>query len=110
MPIYAYRCTNCGFEKDFLQKMSDKPLTKCPQCGKDALVKELSAPGFELRGTGPPQTSTAGTKPFRPLTASLTARSKQCANAARQNDKRPDVQDCQSEATAFVRFHVSGSR
>ena len=52
MPIYAYRCTNCGFEKDFLQKMSDKPLTKCPQCGKDALVKELSAPGFELRGTG----------------------------------------------------------
>ena len=85
MPIYAYRCTNCGFEKDFLQKMSDKPLTKCPQCGKDALVKELSAP-------------------------SLTARSKQCANAARQNDKRPDVQDCQSEATAFVRFHVSGSR
>lgn len=61
MPIYAYRCTNCGFEKDFLQKMSDKPLTKCPQCGKDALVKELSAPGFELRGTaGPPQTSTGG--------------------------------------------------
>ena len=52
MPIYAYRCTNCGFEKGFLQKMSDKPLTKCPQCGKDALVKELSAPGFELRGTG----------------------------------------------------------
>ena len=52
MPIYAYRCTNCGFEKDFLQKMSDKPLTKCPQCGKDALVKELSAPGFELRGMG----------------------------------------------------------
>ena len=52
MPIYAYRCTNCGFEKDFLQKMSDKPLTKCPQCGKDALVKELSAPGFELQGHG----------------------------------------------------------
>ena len=101
MPIYAYRCTNCGFEKDFLQKMSDKPLTKCPQCGKDALVKELSAPGFELRGTGWAATD---------FNASLTARSKQCANAARQNDKRPDVQDCQSEATAFVRFHVSGSR
>ena len=52
MPIYAYRCTNCGFEKDFLQKMSDKPLTKCPQCGKDALVKELSAPGFDAQGHG----------------------------------------------------------
>ena len=52
MPIYAYRCTNCGFEKDFLQKMSDKPLTKCPQCGKYSFFNERSAPGFDLRGTG----------------------------------------------------------
>ena len=52
MPIYAYKCTSCGFEKDFLQKMSDKPLTKCPKCGKDTLRKELSAPGFELKGSG----------------------------------------------------------
>ena len=35
MPIYAYKCTNCGFEKDYLQKMSDKPITKCPKCGQD---------------------------------------------------------------------------
>ncbi len=52
MPIYAYKCTNCGFEHDYLQKMSDKPLTQCPECGKDTLVKELSAPGFELKGSG----------------------------------------------------------
>jgi putative regulatory protein, fmdB family len=52
MPIYAYKCTNCGFEHDYLQKVSDAPRTKCPECGKDTLVKELSAPGFELKGSG----------------------------------------------------------
>lgn len=52
MPIYAYKCASCGFEKDFLQKMSDKPLTTCPKCGKDTFRKELSAPGFELKGNG----------------------------------------------------------
>ena len=52
MPIYAYKCTACGFEKEYLQKMSDKPLTKCPKCGKDTFRKELSAPGFELKGSG----------------------------------------------------------
>lgn len=52
MPIYAYKCSSCGFEKDVLQKMSDAPLKTCPKCGKDTMVKELSAPGFELKGTG----------------------------------------------------------
>ena len=52
MPIYAYKCTHCGFNHEYLQKMSDKPLIKCPQCGQDTLVKELSAPGFELKGSG----------------------------------------------------------
>ena len=52
MPIYAYKCTNCGFEHDYLQKVSDAPRTKCPECGKDTLDKELSAPGFELKGSG----------------------------------------------------------
>ena len=52
MPIYAYKCSSCGFEKDYLQKMSDKPLTKSPKCGKETFRNELSAPGFELKGTG----------------------------------------------------------
>ena len=52
MPIYAYKCSSCGFEKDYLPKMSDKPLTKCPNCGTDTVRKELSAPGFELKGSG----------------------------------------------------------
>jgi putative FmdB family regulatory protein len=39
MPIYEYRCTACGFQKEFLQKMSDAPLADCPECGKSALAK-----------------------------------------------------------------------
>ena len=52
MPIYEYRCSACGFEKDALQKMSDAPLVDCPSCGKPALVKQISAAGFQLKGSG----------------------------------------------------------
>jgi putative FmdB family regulatory protein len=52
MPIYEYRCSACGFEKDALQKMSDPPLVDCPSCGKPALVKLVSAAGFQLKGSG----------------------------------------------------------
>ncbi len=52
MPIYEYACSSCGFEKDYLQKMSDPLLTDCPECGKATLYKKLSAPGFQLKGSG----------------------------------------------------------
>ncbi len=52
MPIYEYRCGECGFQKEFLQRMNDAPLTDCPECGKSALQKMLSAAGFQLKGTG----------------------------------------------------------
>ena len=52
MPIYAYRCESCGFQKDALQKMSDAPLTQCPQCGKDSFRKQVTAAGFQLKGSG----------------------------------------------------------
>ncbi|KKW69272.1 FmdB family transcriptional regulator [Lampropedia cohaerens] len=52
MPIYAYLCTDCGFRKDVLQKVTDAALTTCPQCGKAAFQKQLSAPSFQLKGTG----------------------------------------------------------
>ena len=52
MPIYEYRCKACGHEKEVLQRMSDKPLTKCPECGKRAFHKLVSAAGFQLKGTG----------------------------------------------------------
>lgn len=52
MPIYAYRCGSCGFEKDVLQKMSDAPLTACPECHAETFSKQLTAPGFHLKGSG----------------------------------------------------------
>ena len=52
MPIYAYKCESCGHAKDFLQKMSDPPLTDCPACGEPALAKQVTAAGFQLKGSG----------------------------------------------------------
>ena len=52
MPIYAYRCEACGFAKDVLQKMSDDTLTICPSCGQDAYRKQVTAAGFQLKGSG----------------------------------------------------------
>ena len=52
MPIYAYKCSACGYAKDVLQKISDAPLTECPQCQQASFSKQLTAPGFQLKGTG----------------------------------------------------------
>lgn len=52
MPIYAYKCESCGFAKDVLQKMSDPLLTDCPSCGASAFKKQLTAAGFQLKGSG----------------------------------------------------------
>ena len=52
MPIYAYRCDECGFSKDVLQKISDPVLTTCLSCGKPSFKKQVTAAGFQLKGTG----------------------------------------------------------
>ena len=52
MPIYAYRCAACGHSRDVLQKMSDAPLTVCPACGAEQFTKQLTAAGFQLKGSG----------------------------------------------------------
>ncbi|HSG77601.1 MAG TPA: zinc ribbon domain-containing protein [Burkholderiales bacterium] len=52
MPIYEYRCTDCGFQDEYLQRVSEPPLTDCPSCGKPAFRKLVSAAGFQLKGSG----------------------------------------------------------
>ena len=52
MPIYAYKCESCGHSKDVLRKMSDAPLVDCPHCGAATLKKQLTAAGFQLKGSG----------------------------------------------------------
>ena len=52
MPIYAYKCDSCGFAKDVLQKISDTPLSDCLSCGQPAFEKQVTAAGFQLKGSG----------------------------------------------------------
>ena len=52
MPFYEYECPNCGYRDEVLQKINDKPLKKCPSCGKSGLRKLMSAPVFRLKGSG----------------------------------------------------------
>ncbi|TAJ78628.1 MAG: zinc ribbon domain-containing protein [Gallionellaceae bacterium] len=52
MPIYEYRCSSCGAQKDVMQKIGDPVLTTCPGCGEEAFGKQLTAAGFQLKGNG----------------------------------------------------------
>src|SRR5690606_22345465 len=52
VPIYAYQCSACGHAQDVLQKLSDPVLTVCPECQKDTYVKQVTAAGFQLKGSG----------------------------------------------------------
>ena len=52
MPIYEYRCSSCGFQKEYLQKLSDPLLSTCPDCAQESFQKMLSAAGFQLKGSG----------------------------------------------------------
>jgi putative FmdB family regulatory protein len=60
MPIYAYKCASCGAAKDVLQKIADPALTECPACGKPTFQKQITAAGFQLKGSGWYQTDFKG--------------------------------------------------
>jgi len=68
MPIYAYKCDSCGFAKDVLQKISDQPLVQCPSCQADTFKKQVTAAGFQLKGSGWYATDfKGGNKPAAPV-------------------------------------------
>ena len=69
MPIYAYRCAACGRTKDVLQKMSDPVLSTCPFCGSEAFAKQVTAAGFQLKGSGWYVTDFKGGNGAKPATA-----------------------------------------
>ncbi|MGB0126808.1 MAG: zinc ribbon domain-containing protein [Rhodocyclaceae bacterium] len=62
MPIYEYRCDDCGFQKEHLQKLADAPLSDCPTCGKASYKKQVTAAGFQLKGSGWYATDFKGSK------------------------------------------------
>ncbi|WPH19528.1 FmdB family zinc ribbon protein [Variovorax paradoxus] len=84
MPIYAYKCSACGFAKDALQKMSDAPLTVCPACGASAFEKQVTAAGFQLKGSGWYVTDfrDGGGKKAEPATAAAAAKNGDAAAPA----------------------------
>ena len=88
MPIYEYRCLECGFQDEFLQKVSEPQLTVCPACGKETFKKLLSAPGFQLKGSGWYATDfkNSGAKPAKPAD-----KAKPEAKSETPGDAKPDA-------------------
>jgi putative FmdB family regulatory protein len=89
MPIYAYKCDACGHAKDVLQKMSDAPLTDCPACGAPKFSKQLTAPGFQLKGTGWYATDFKGAAAAVPAAAGSAADAATPAPAAAADTAAP---------------------
>lgn len=89
MPIYEYRCSSCGFQKEYLRKLSDPTLTDCPECGKQTFSKMLSAAGFQLKGSGWYATDfkNSGAKPA----AKPDAKSTTASGAKDKSDAKPDA-------------------
>lgn len=82
MPIYEYRCSSCGHQQEFLQKLSDVPLTVCTKCNQPSFSKMLTAAGFQLKGSGWYATD------FKSKAPAATAK----ADAAKPQEKQ-DTQD-----------------
>jgi putative FmdB family regulatory protein len=90
MPIYAYRCTSCGHAQDVLQKMSDPLLTVCPACGASTYAKQLTAAGFQLKGSGWYVTDFRGGNTGAPKPADSAAASAADKPAEKSSDKVAD--------------------
>src|SRR5204862_4649398 len=89
MPFYEYECPHCGYDEEVLQKINDKPLTKCPACGKKGLQKLVSAPVFRLKGSGWYETDFKGDKDNK----------RNLAGADKEPEAKPPV-DAKSDAKA----------
>lgn len=83
MPIYAYRCESCGHAMDVLRKVSDPTLTTCPACGAEALRKQVTAAGFQLKGSGWYVTDFRGGSPAGAADAKTTGKPDSVSNGAK---------------------------
>jgi putative FmdB family regulatory protein len=102
MPIYEYRCTSCGHQQEFLQKVSDAPITVCTQCGKPTFSKMVTAAGFQLKGSGWYATDfkNSGAKP-KTSTAAAASDTKSGAKSEAASDTKGEAKsDTKSEAKA----------
>jgi putative FmdB family regulatory protein len=100
MPFYEYECPHCGYDEEVLQRINDKPLTKCPTCGKKGLKKLMSAPVFRLKGSGWYETDFKGDKENkRNLAGADKEEAKTEAKADSKTDSKADSKaDAKPEA------------
>jgi putative FmdB family regulatory protein len=91
MPIYEYRCSDCGFQDEYLQKLSEPPLTACPSCGKPTFQKLVSAAGFQLKGSGWYATDFKSSGKPAQAKAETQAQGKADAKADSQADTKADA-------------------
>ena len=103
MPIYEYRCGECGHQAEHLQKVSERPLSKCPACGKKTYKKQLSAAGFQLKGSGWYATDfkTTGKKPAEKkadLKTEAKGDSKPEAKSDSKGESKPETKKAASSA------------
>ena len=114
MPIYAYRCESCGFQKDALQKMSDAPLTQCPQCGKDSFRKQVTAAGFQLKGSGWYVTDFRGGNNGAPAAkkddgASAETKSDGASESSKESGKEPSKESAKDSGSAAAKSDSSST-
>ncbi|HUK05981.1 MAG TPA: zinc ribbon domain-containing protein [Burkholderiales bacterium] len=102
MPIYEYRCAACGHQEDHLQKVSEAPLKKCPACGKKKYQKQLSAAGFQLKGSGWYATDFKGGKAAKkPETAAETkTETKAEAKLESKSESKPESKAAKKESAS----------
>ncbi|HSD36491.1 MAG TPA: FmdB family zinc ribbon protein [Rhodocyclaceae bacterium] len=95
MPIYEYRCGDCGQQKDYLQKVSDAPIDTCPACGSKAFGKALTAAGFQLKGSGWYATDfKSGSGPAKTAEASSVKTDAPATDAGSSSGSTPGASSC----------------
>jgi putative FmdB family regulatory protein len=99
MPIYEYRCEACGHQEEFLQKISEPPLTECPACRKSSFTKLLSAAGFQLKGSGWYATDFKS-KSTKPAEKKADAKPDAKVDSANETKAEPKKAESKSEAPA----------
>lgn len=102
MPIYEYRCSDCGHKLEALQKLSDSPLTDCPACGKAGLSKLVSAAGFQLKGSGWYATDfkSSGAKPAAKSNGEAKANGGEAKTEAKSEAKAESKSETTSSSTS----------
>ena len=100
MPIYEYRCSSCGHQQEYIQKVNDPQHTQCPACGKETYSKMLSAAGFQLKGSGWYATDFKGSGSSKPATKPADANAGGSKPAETKSESKAESKPASSTGTS----------